>query len=141
VDAAVDPWTRANLEAYAEGSAGRLLATNLNVPVGSRSSHSAADAATAVWSAANRTLANDAKAKTDLIVANGATVADLTPAATTAIQNARLHQLMSAAFTTPAAESLMARLLEPASGSWRFTAGSLATLTRRPSPRPSGRHQ
>ena len=131
VDAAVDPWTRANLEAYAEGSAGKLLASNLNVPVGSRSSHSAADAATAVWSAINRTLANDVmqaaiKAKTDLIVANGATVGDLTPAATTAIQNARLHQLMTAAFTAPVAESLMARLLEPAGGSWRFTAGSLA---------------
>ncbi len=131
VDAAIDPWARADLSGYAEGSAGKLLATNLNAPVGSRSSHSAADAATAVWSAANRTLANDAtqaaiKAKTDLIVTNGAAVADLTPAATTAIQNARLHQLMTAAFAAPVADSLMARLLEPAGGSWRFTAGSLA---------------
>ena len=131
VDAATDLWTRGNLSGYAAGSAGKLLADNLNAPVGSRSSHSAADAATAVWSATNRTLANDAtqaeiKAKTDLIVANGATVADLTPAATTAIQNARLHQLMTAAFTAPVADSLMARLLEAANGSWRFTAASLA---------------
>ena len=131
VDAAVDLWTRANLDDYAEGSAGKLLASNLNAPVGSRSSHNADDAATAVWTAPTRSLANDAaqtaiKAKTDLIVANGATVADLTPAATTAIQNARLHQLMTAAFTAPVAESLLARLLETANGSWRFTAGSLA---------------
>jgi hypothetical protein len=137
VDAAVDPWTRINLNGYAEGSAGKLLATNLNVPVGSRSSHSAADAAAAVWSAASRTLANDAiqaaiKAKTDLIVANGATVADLTPAATTAIQNARLHQLMTAAFAAPVADSLMARLLEPANGSWRFTAAGLAQTPATP---------
>ena len=72
VDAATDPWTFINLSSYAEGSAGKLLATNLNAPVGSRSSHSAADAATAVWSAANRALANDAmqaaiKAKTCLL--------------------------------------------------------------------------
>jgi hypothetical protein len=130
-DAAVDPWTRGNLSGYAAGSAGKLLADTLNVPVGSRSSHSAADAATAVWSAGSRTLANDAtqaaiKARTDLIVANGASVADLTPAVTTAIQNARLHQLMTAAFSTPTADSLMARLLEAANGSWRFTAASLA---------------
>ena len=130
VDAAVDPWTRGSLSGYDAGSAGRLLADTLNAPVGSRASHSAADAAAAVWAAANRTLANDAtqaaiKAKTDLIVANGASVADLTPAATTAIQNARLHQLMTAAFSAPAAESLLGRLLEVAGGSWRFTAASL----------------
>ena len=130
-DAAIDPWTRANLSAYAEGSAGKLVAASLDVAVSSRSSHSAADASAAVWAAPNRSLANDAivaaiKAKTDLIVANGATVADLTPAATAALQNARLHQLMTAAFTAPAAESLMARLLEQAGGSWRFTAASLA---------------
>jgi len=28
VDAAADPWTRANLSSYAEGSAGKLLATS-----------------------------------------------------------------------------------------------------------------
>jgi hypothetical protein len=130
-DAAVDPWTRGNLSAYAEGSAGKLLVANLDAAVSSRSSHSAAEASAAVWAAPNRSLANDAtiagiKAKTDLIIANGATVADLTPAATAALQNARLHQLMAAAFTAPAAESLMARLLEAAGGSWRFTADSLA---------------
>lgn len=137
VDAAVDSWTRLNLNSYAEGSAGKLLADNLNAPVGSRSSHSAADAATAVWAATTRSLANDTvqaaiKARTDLIVANGATVADLTPAATTALQNARLHQLMTAAFAAPVADSLMARLLEAANGSWRFTAASLAQTPATP---------
>jgi hypothetical protein len=137
VDAAIDPWTRSNLSAYAEGSAGKLVAAHLDAAVSSRSSHSAADASAAVWAATNRSLANDGniaaiKAKTDLIVANGATVADLTPAATTALQNARLHQLMTAALTAPAAESLMARLLEPAGGSWRFTAASLAQTPAAP---------
>ena len=136
-DAAVDPWTRGNLSAYAEGSAGKLVAARLDAAVSSRSSHSAVDASAAIWAAPNRSLANDAtiagiKARTDLIVANGATVADLTPAATAALQNARLHQLMAAAFTAPAVESLMARLLEQSGGSWRFTAASLAQTPATP---------
>ena len=87
--AAGDPWT-ASLEGYGAGSAGHLLATNLNATVSSRASHTAADTAAAVWSAATRSLANDGniaaiKAKTELIVANGATAAQLQPAAEAAV--------------------------------------------------------
>ncbi|MEI2826480.1 MAG: hypothetical protein V9F04_08715 [Dermatophilaceae bacterium] len=130
IAAAADPWEQTGLGDYAAGSAGRLLADNLNAPVGSRASHTPADAAAAVWSAAGRTLAGDAnlaaiKAQTDKIVTGGAAVADLLPAATTAIQNARLHQLMAAPFAAPVAGSLLAGLVEAHAAAWRFTAAAL----------------
>ena len=128
--ATADPWEQTGLGDYAAGSAGKLLADNLNAPVGSRASHTPADAAAAVWSAAGRTLTGDAtlaaiKAQTDKIVAGGAAVADLLPAATTALQNARLHQLMAAAFAAPVAGSLLAGLVEAHASAWRFTAAAL----------------
>ena len=130
IAAAADPWEQTGLGDYAAGSAGRLLTDNLDAPVGSRASHTPADAAAAVWSAAGRTLAGDAnlaaiKAQTDKIVTGGAAAADLLPAATTAIQNARLHQLMAAAFAAPVAGSLLAGLVEAHAAAWRFTAAAL----------------
>ena len=128
--AAADPWAQTGLSGYAAGSAGKLLADNLNAPVGSRASHTPAAAAAAVWSATGRTLAGDTtlaaiKAQTDKIVSGGAAVADLLPAATAAIQNARLHQLLAAPLATPAAGSLLVGLVETHASAWRFTAAAL----------------
>lgn len=137
--AATDPWDRNNLTAYDTGSAGRLLATNLDAAVSSRAAHSAADAAAAVWSAATRTLAADPtlaliKAQTDKIVAGGASAADLQPAVAAALAAARLNELVAAAFNTPASNSLAAKLLESDGGTWRFKAATLATSPSPPAP-------
>lgn len=49
---AVDPWATALPGSYGNGTAGKILGTNLDTTVSSRSSHSAAD----IWSVGTRTL-------------------------------------------------------------------------------------
>src|SRR5690606_4976797 len=54
--AAGDPWETTLPGAYGEDTAGYIIGNNLDAAVSSRSSHSAADVASAVWAAGSRTL-------------------------------------------------------------------------------------
>lgn len=85
--AAGDPWSTTLPGAYGAGTAGKILGTNLDATVSSRSSHNAA----AVWSATTRTLSafsftvstnanateTAIKAKTDNLPSNPASVGDI----------------------------------------------------------------
>lgn len=72
--AAGDPWGTALPGAYGVGTAGKILGTNLDAAVSSRSSHSAAD----VWAAGTRTLTSFGTLVADIATAVwGATVRTL----------------------------------------------------------------
>jgi hypothetical protein len=56
IPGASDPWSTPLPGPYGAGTAGKIIGDNINATVSSRSSHSAADAAAAVWAAGARTL-------------------------------------------------------------------------------------